>query len=190
MPSAPNGGGTTKFTPSSRHNACPVCGRVKDPDCRISSELTLCHKNTDHKVGDVIDGWAFTGVSGDGRTGMFTPHKPLEKHPEIFYGYSDAQRSKRYYRNGKKCFAVQNLVAGSWKPGAGPDPWPLYFENEALAVLGSPESDGVVWEFEGEKCCAWLCRAACWRSVSPAMLTSHNSVLPGISGSRRPVAFA
>ena len=85
---------------------------------------------------------------------MFTPHKPLEKHPEIFYGYSNAQRSKRYYRNGKKCFAVQNLVAGSWKPGAGPDPWPLYFENEALAVLGSPESDGVVWEFEGEKCCA------------------------------------
>ena len=154
MPSAPNGGGTTKFTPSSRHNACPVCGRVKDPDCRISSELVLCHKNTDHKVGDVIDGWAFTGVSSDGRTGMFTPHKPLEKHPEIFYGYSDAQRSKRYYRNGKKCFAVQNLVAGSWKPGAGPDPWPLYFENEALAVLGSPESDGVVWEFEGEKCCA------------------------------------
>ena len=57
MPFAPNGGGTTKFTPSSRHNACPVCGRVKDPDCRISSELILCHKNTDHKVGDVIDGW-------------------------------------------------------------------------------------------------------------------------------------
>ena len=57
MLSSPNGGGTTKFTSSSRHNACPVCGRVKDPDCRISSELILCHKNTDHKVGDVIDGW-------------------------------------------------------------------------------------------------------------------------------------
>ena len=97
MPSALNGGGTTKFTPSSKYNACPVCGRVKDPECRISSELILCHKNTDHKVGDVIDGWAFTGVSSDGRTGEFTPHKPLEKQPEIFYGYSDTQRSKRYY---------------------------------------------------------------------------------------------
>lgn len=153
MATPTSGGAKTKFTPSGKRNPCPVCGRVKDPDCRISPELVLCHNNTDHKVGDVIDGWAFTGVSSDGRTGKFTTHKPLKTQPEIFYGYSDTQRSKRYYKGGKKCFAVQHLVADRWKPGAGLDPWPLFFENEALAVLGSPESDGVVWEFEGEKCC-------------------------------------
>jgi len=165
MPSALNGGGTTKFTSSSRHNACPVCGRVKDPDCRISSELTLCHKNTDHKVGDVIDGWAFTGVSSDGRTGKFTPHKPLQKQQETFYGYSETQRIKRYYKEGKKCFSAQHLQAGDWRPGAGPDPWPLFFENEALCGLAKLETDADVWEFEGEKCCE-LALQGCLLAVS------------------------
>lgn len=79
MSSTLNGGGTANFTPSNKRNACPICGRVKDEDCRISPELMLCHKNTDHKVGDVIHGWSFTGVPSDRRTGKFTPHKPVEK---------------------------------------------------------------------------------------------------------------
>ena len=62
-------------------------------------------------------GWSFTGFS-DGRTGKFAPHKPLEMQPDIFYGYSDTQRSECYGRNGKKVFAVQHLVAGNWKRGA------------------------------------------------------------------------
>ena len=153
MTSIPSRGGNTKFTPSGKHDACPICRRVKDGDCRISSGLVLCHRNTDHKVGDVIKGWVFAGVSDDGRTGKFTPHKPLKKQLEIIYGYSDTQRSKRYSKNGKKCFAVQNLVGGRWAPGAGLNRWPVFFENEALAGLDSLDSDGVVWEFEGEKCC-------------------------------------
>ncbi len=92
-------------------------------------------------------------MSSDGRTGKFTPHKPLEKQPEIFYGYSDTQRSKRYYKNGKKLHAVQHLVGQRWAPGAGDQPWPLFFENEALERLGDLDSDGFVWDFEGEKCC-------------------------------------
>ena len=122
MPSTLNGSGITNFTPISRRNACPVCGRVKDEDCRISPELVLCHKNTGHKVGDVIDGWAFTGVSSGGGTGKFTPHKPLEKHPETLYGYPETQRSKSYYKNGKKLFAVQHLVGEGRAHGAGDQP--------------------------------------------------------------------
>jgi len=106
MTFAPKEGGTTQFTPSSKRNACPICGRVKDGDCRISPGLILCHKKTDHKVGELINGWAFTGVSKDGRTGKFTPHKPLEKHPETFYGYSETQRIKRYYKEGKNAFLL------------------------------------------------------------------------------------
>ena len=79
MATPTSGGAKTKFTPSGKRNPCPVCGRVKDEDCRTSPGLVLCHNNTDHKVGDVISGYAFTGVSSDGRTGKFTPHKPLEK---------------------------------------------------------------------------------------------------------------
>ena len=189
MPSTFHGGGATKFAPSSRRNACPVCGRVKDEDCRISPELVLCHKNTDHKVGDVIDGWAFTGVSSDGRTGKFTPHKPLEKHPETLYGYSETQRSKRYYRDRKKSLlsSTWSHVPGSQELGlplgrctSRTKPWRSWALPNLMVSSGSSKARSAA---------PWLCRAACCRSVSPAMLTSHNSVLPVISGSRRPVVL-
>ena len=63
---------------------------MKDGDCRIGSELILCHYGSGHhpqqhlKRGDVHPGsdgqqWAFTGDTSDGRAATFTLHKP--RHP-------------------------------------------------------------------------------------------------------------
>ena len=77
----------SRLTPSSRRTPCPICGRNRDGDCRISDELVLCHYGKskyppeDMKSGDVIDGldgrqWAFTNIAADGRTAVFALHKP------------------------------------------------------------------------------------------------------------------
>ena len=74
------------WTPSSRFNPCPVCGRDKDGDCRMSDALVLCHRGaTFHppdvrRRGDVVPGadgrqWAYTGDSSDGRQRVFKPHQ-------------------------------------------------------------------------------------------------------------------
>ena len=77
------------FTPSSRRNPCPICGRTADGDCRIGEGLAVCHHGSSHqppeglRPGDVIEGcdgqrWAFTGETADGRASTFTPDKPLD----------------------------------------------------------------------------------------------------------------
>lgn len=68
----------TRWIPSSKANPCPVCGRTKDGDCRISSDgqKAICHKPKDLKPGEVQNGWAFTGNISDDRGGHFVPDKP------------------------------------------------------------------------------------------------------------------
>ena len=39
-------------------------------------EQVICHHPKDHKPGDVIDGWAFTGNTSDGRAGHFVRDQP------------------------------------------------------------------------------------------------------------------
>ncbi len=137
-----------KFTRSGRGHPCLVCGRVKDSDCSVSTEMVLCHNNTSHKKGDQVKGWAFTGVSSDGRCGVFVPHKPLSKPQKgetQFFDYSPNHRVKRYYREGKKVFCPQHKEGDKWGNGAGSDPWPLYGQDK---VSGAK----TVVEFEGEKC--------------------------------------
>jgi hypothetical protein len=72
-----------KLIVSSRRNPCPVCGRTKDSDCRVSSDglEVICHHPKDHRAGEVVTGadegaWAFTGNTKDGRAGHFTLDKP------------------------------------------------------------------------------------------------------------------
>lgn len=72
---------TTRWIPSSKVNPCPVCGRTKDGDCRTSADgkAVICHKHTDLKPGiDVVNGWAFTSNTSDGRAGHFVIDKPRE----------------------------------------------------------------------------------------------------------------
>jgi hypothetical protein len=74
-----------KLIPSSRRNPCPVCGRTKDGDCRVSSDglEVICHHPKDHRPGEVVTGaddqtWAFTANTRDGRAGHFTLDKPRD----------------------------------------------------------------------------------------------------------------
>jgi len=77
----------TRWIPSSKANPCPVCGRTKDGDCRISGDglQVNCHRGSTHsppadlKKGDTVidkDGrvWAYT--HDNDRGAHFTIHKP------------------------------------------------------------------------------------------------------------------
>jgi len=77
----------TRWIPSSKANPCPVCGRTKDGDCRISGDglQVNCHRGSTHsppadlKKGDTVIGkdgrvWAYT--KDNDRGAHFTIHKP------------------------------------------------------------------------------------------------------------------
>jgi predicted P-loop ATPase len=53
---------------------------------------------------------------------------------------------------GKQFYPHHRLADGTWAKGAGPDPWPLWHEAEALQC----GPGHWVMEDEGEKCCEWL----------------------------------
>jgi len=76
---------STTWINSSQRNPCPICGRTKDGDCRISGDgqHVICHRPKDLRPGEVINGWAFTGNTSDGRGGHFTPDKPKDRKPQI-----------------------------------------------------------------------------------------------------------
>ena len=61
------------LAPSSKSNPCPVCGRTKDGDCRISHDgkMVLCHQNFDHAKTQQPDLWHFDKSSSDGRCGIY-----------------------------------------------------------------------------------------------------------------------
>lgn len=78
---------TTAFTPSSKRNPCPICGRTRDGDCRIGDGFALCHRGGSHgppdgeRKGDTLpraDGqlWAYVGETRDGRCGEYKLHTP------------------------------------------------------------------------------------------------------------------
>jgi hypothetical protein len=63
----------SNFSASSKTNPCPVCGRTKDTDCRISRDgkMVLCHQNFDHTKTHQPDLWHFDKPSSDGRCGIY-----------------------------------------------------------------------------------------------------------------------
>jgi RecA-family ATPase len=63
----------SNFSTSSKTNPCPVCGRTKDGDCRISRDgkMVLCHQNFDHTKTQQPDLWHFDKPSSDGRCGVY-----------------------------------------------------------------------------------------------------------------------
>ncbi len=174
------------WIPSSRSNPCPVCGRTKDGDCRISphGDRVICHHPKDYRPGEVVSGWAFTGNTDDGRAGHFRIDRPRDetlptpskvvpfrsqskpKPPAITgpislarrseqllpptaspYHYSQSQRVVRKDKpDGSKTFRTEHHNGTGWQPKAGPDPWPLWGEAEALTAKGW------ILEAEGEKC--------------------------------------
>ena len=74
----------SNFSTSSKTNPCPVCGRTKDTDCRISRDgkMVLCHQNFDHTKTQQPDLWHFDKPSSDGRCGVYVL-KEKEKSESI-----------------------------------------------------------------------------------------------------------
>lgn len=72
--SYPTGGSSASdFVTSSKTNPCPVCGRTKDGDCRITRDgkMVLCHQNFDHTKTQQPDLWHFDKPTSDGRCGVY-----------------------------------------------------------------------------------------------------------------------
>ena len=84
-----------RWIPSSKRNPCPICGRVKDTDCRVRADgqMAFCHRGKSQgpperlRVGDTLtDGegriWAYTGDSrDDSRDGaVFVIHQERADH--------------------------------------------------------------------------------------------------------------
>ena len=84
-----------RWIPSSKRNPCPICGRVKDTDCRIrqDEQMVFCHRGKSQgppeglKVGDTLSDsesriWAYTGDSrDDSRDGaVFVIHQERADH--------------------------------------------------------------------------------------------------------------
>ena len=78
------GSSTSDFFTSSKTNPCPVCGRIKDTDCRISRDgkMVLCHQNFDHTKTQQPDLWHFDKPTSDGRCGVYV-FKEKEKTESI-----------------------------------------------------------------------------------------------------------
>ena len=203
---------TIEWTPSSTAAPCPVCGRSKDGDCRISAagDRILCHYGQTHhppaglRRGDVVNGtdgkrWAFNRNSTDNRSAVFKLAKPREsaalcrarpaadspRHQELVatppgaagpitlarlalphpppppehwpnghrldYG-ADLWVIVRTGPTGKRHIPHHLGEGGRAIPKAGPEPWPLWQEQEAVKY----GPGGWIAEAEGEKCCEWL----------------------------------
>jgi len=92
--SYPTGGNSaSNLLTSSKSNPCPVCGRTKDKDCRISrdAKLVLCHQNFNHAKTQQPDLWHFNGESSDGRCGKYVlkekTEKPIRPAQTRYWGY-------------------------------------------------------------------------------------------------------
>ena len=76
---------------SSKKSPCPCCGRTKDPDCRFSDDLILCHCGSTSgppqhlRIRDVIQihgrPWQLMKINAgyDGAAHCFKPHQARER---------------------------------------------------------------------------------------------------------------
>jgi len=96
----------SNFSTSSKTNPCPVCGRTKDGDCRISRDgkMVLCHQNFDHTKTQQPDLWHFDKPSSDGRCGVYV-FKEKEKTESI-------QPIARKLRTQKKQYQPTPIPSG------------------------------------------------------------------------------
>jgi len=92
---------------SRRNNPCPICGRIKDGDCRFTNDLILCHHGKSHyppqnlRCGDVLQvqgrEWAFIKSNGgfDGGAAVFKPHRPRPNRKQFSPSLHVDQDAKR-----------------------------------------------------------------------------------------------
>jgi putative DNA primase/helicase len=107
---------------SSKSNPCPVCGRTKDGDCRISHDgkMVLCHQNFDHAKTLQPDLWHFDKSSSDGRCGIYIFKEEAE----------NIQPATKKPKRRKKELSPAPIPIGARllrlpAPGQSPQPEPL-----------------------------------------------------------------
>jgi CRISPR-associated protein Cmr3 len=123
--STPIGGkvsnGRGNLVSSSKSNPCPVCGRTKDGDCRISSDgkMVLCHQNFDNAKTQQLNLWHYDGTSSDGRCGVYVFKEPTTK--------SIRPKDTRYWyypdRNGSPLIRVVRVDDGKGKKKVWQEHW-------------------------------------------------------------------
>jgi CRISPR-associated protein Cmr3 len=157
---------------SSKSNPCPVCGRTKDGDCRISRDrrLVLCHQNFNHTKTQQPDLWHFNGETSDARCGEYVFNEKTEKSirpkQSRFWEYParDGSRLVRVRRDddgeGNKKIRQErwDKKQKRWLPGYGNDEdvnkvvrasIPIYRRAEIREAIAKGEPIHIV---EGEPC--------------------------------------
>ena len=171
--SYPTGGSFgSDFSTSSKTNPCPVCGRTKDKDCRISRDgkLVLCHQNFNHTKTQQPDLWHFNGETSDARCGKYVFKEKTQKsiRPKQSrsweYPARDGSRLVRVVRvddgEGNKKISQERWDKDKqrWLPGWGKDedvnkvarasiPIYRYAEVQEAIAKGQP-----IYIVEGEPC--------------------------------------
>jgi hypothetical protein len=160
------------LTSSSKSNPCPVCGRTKDGDCRISADgkMILCHNNFDHVKTQQPDLWHFDGTSSDSRCGVYVfkekTTKDVRPKGTRSWEYPDRNgfRLVRVVRvddgEGNKKFSQERWDKDKkrWLPGLGKDgdankvaraSIPVYRYAEVRKAIAKGQPIHIV---EGEPC--------------------------------------
>ena len=160
------------FTSSSKSNPCPVCGRTKDGDCRISRDgsLVLCHQNFNHIKTKQPDLWHFNGETSDARCGKYVLKEKTQKsiRPKGIrsweYPARDGSQLVRVVRiddgEGEKKFSQERWDKNKrrWLPGLGKDgdankvvraSIPVYRYAEVRKAIAKDQPIHIV---EGEPC--------------------------------------
>ena len=126
--SYPTGGSfASNFSTSSKTNPCPVCGRTKDGDCRISRDgkMVLCHQNFDHTKTQQPDLWHFDKPSSDGRCGVYVfkekTTKSIRPKQTRYWEYPD--------RNGSRLVRVERVDDGEGNKKVRQQHWDKNIED-------------------------------------------------------------
>jgi CRISPR-associated protein Cmr3 len=119
------------LTSSSKSNPCPVCGRTKDGDCRISRDgkMVLCHQNFEHSKTQQCDVWHFDGTTSDNRCGVYVFKEPTTK--------SIRPKQTRYWeypnRDGSRLMRVVRVDDGKGNKKVWQEHWD---KNKKVWVKG------------------------------------------------------
>ena len=117
---------TRKLLNSSKSNPCPVCGRTKDGDCRISHDgkMVLCHQNFDHAKSNQPKEWHFNGPSSDNRCGIYMfKDKTASETAKSYRGQVSGRRpTKRISQPKPASIPAKLKLLRLPAPQSGPEP--------------------------------------------------------------------
>lgn len=164
---------------SGRSRPCPICGRIKDQDCRWNEEVVFCHTHVDQ--GGAVDGYVYRGATADGMWGQYfaataSPEKPVrpQQRQNYFYPSRAGQPLVKVTRvdrgNGAKFFVQYHWNGQQWVKGLTPEiraQVPIYRYRDVQNVIAIGQS---IWMVEGEGCADAL-----WAIGIPATTTLGGS---------------